>query len=141
MDQNGVEELRQPLNLIRNFAHILQGHGDVLDGDEIVQAAAAIEHQSEIALQALDQAGQRDSLQVTSESDAEGPARDEPYRLSPREKEVLVCVAQGLADKQIAAALSISTFTVNRHVSSLLTKMKAASRTEVGVRAIKEGLV
>ena len=53
---------------------------------------------------------------------------------------MLHLVAEGAADKQIAESLGISIYTVNKHVGNILGKMGAASRTEAGVRAIREGL-
>jgi DNA-binding NarL/FixJ family response regulator len=57
--------------------------------------------------------------------------------LTDREAEVLQLLAQGLANKQIAAALGISEHTVKFHVSAIYGKLGAASRTEavrIGVR-------
>jgi PAS domain S-box-containing protein len=65
----------------------------------------------------------------------------DPYGLTYREMAVLHLVAQGYADKQIAEALGISFYTVNKHVGNIRGKMNAASRTEAGVRAIREGLL
>jgi PAS domain S-box-containing protein len=64
-----------------------------------------------------------------------------PYSFTFRELTVLHLLVSGAADKQIATQLGISTYTVNRHVSNILTKMGASSRTEVGVRAIREDLL
>jgi DNA-binding CsgD family transcriptional regulator len=62
----------------------------------------------------------------------------EPVRdLTAREREVLDCLAEGMANKQIARALGISVRTVTVHVSNLLRKTGAASRTEVGLRAVR----
>jgi DNA-binding NarL/FixJ family response regulator len=130
-----MDELRDSLNVIRNFAHILQEHHAVLDSSEVAEAATAIEEQSELALQTLDE---------TLGGAPEEPALYEltrAYGLSPREIEVLSHVATGLADKQIAGMLSVSTVTVSKHVGAILQKMGAASRTEAGVRALREGLI
>jgi DNA-binding NarL/FixJ family response regulator len=57
--------------------------------------------------------------------------------LTDREAEVLQLLAQGLANKQIAAVLGISEHTVKFHVSAIYSKLGAASRTEavrIGVR-------
>jgi len=67
--------------------------------------------------------------------------RTNPYGLTYRELAVLHLVAEGSADKQIAEALGISTYTVNKHVANILGKMNAVSRTEAGVRAIREGML
>jgi DNA-binding NarL/FixJ family response regulator len=68
------------------------------------------------------------------------PLRANSYGLTYRELAVLQLVARGDADKQIANVLRISVFTVNQHVGRILSKMGASSRTEAGVRAIREGL-
>ena len=67
--------------------------------------------------------------------------RRNPYRLTFRELTVLHHVATGKADKEIAHELGISPLTVHKHVANILAKMSAASRTEAGVRALREGLV
>ena len=56
--------------------------------------------------------------------------------LTDRESEVLGLLSQGLANKQIAAALGISEHTVKFHVSSIYTKLNVTSRTE----AVRAGL-
>lgn len=68
--------------------------------------------------------------------------REEPnFGLTKRETTVLYYVAAGRADKEIAKALGISPETVHKHVSSILRKMHASSRTEASVVAIKSGLL
>jgi NarL family two-component system response regulator YdfI len=61
--------------------------------------------------------------------------------LSAREIEVLALMAQGLANKNIADRLSISEHTVKFHVSSISSKLGAASRTEAVTRGFKDGLI
>jgi PAS domain S-box-containing protein len=63
------------------------------------------------------------------------------YGLTFRELTVLHLVSRGKADKEIAVTLGISSQTVNKHVARILHKMGASSRTEAGVRAIKDGIV
>jgi PAS domain S-box-containing protein len=63
-----------------------------------------------------------------------------PYQFTFREFTVLHLVARGASDKEIAGELGIALSTVNKHVSNILGKMNAASRTEAGVRAVQEGL-
>jgi DNA-binding NarL/FixJ family response regulator len=55
-------------------------------------------------------------------------ARDLASALSTREREVLVHVAHGSGNKQIAAELTISEFTVKRHVQNILHKLELPSR-------------
>jgi two-component system, NarL family, nitrate/nitrite response regulator NarL len=55
-------------------------------------------------------------------------ARERAGVLSPREREVLGLIAQGARNKQIAATLVISEFTVKRHVQNILQKLELPSR-------------
>ena len=68
-------------------------------------------------------------------------ARDERTALSERELEVLRLVAQGLANKQIAAALGIAEITAKIHVSRILEKLGAPDRTRATTIAIERGLI
>ncbi len=61
--------------------------------------------------------------------------------LSPREREVLGLVASGLPNKAIARSLGISDHTVKFHVSSVLTKLDAGSRTEAVTIATRQGIL
>jgi DNA-binding NarL/FixJ family response regulator len=58
-------------------------------------------------------------------------------QLTAREREVLGCLAEGMSNKQIATALGISVRTVTVHVSNLLRKTGAASRTKAALLAVK----
>jgi two-component system nitrate/nitrite response regulator NarL len=69
----------------------------------------------------------------------ESPPMAEP--LSEREAEVLSLVAEGLANKEIAARLGISEHTVRFHVRALLGKLGTQNRTEAVVRALRLGLI
>ncbi|MEQ1676572.1 MAG: response regulator transcription factor [Chitinophagaceae bacterium] len=63
------------------------------------------------------------------------------YHLTPREKEVLACVVNGLAYKMIADHLFISYETVRTHVKRIYEKLHVASLTEVVYKAMKERIV
>jgi DNA-binding CsgD family transcriptional regulator len=82
--------------------------------------------------QAAKAAGQpvlRDPIHSTSE------------KLTLRELEVLRMLADGLANKEIAQALGVSDHTVKFHVSQILAKLSAASRTEAVTAGIRAGLL
>jgi DNA-binding NarL/FixJ family response regulator len=70
-----------------------------------------------------------------------GGGSTNPYRLSTREFEVLRLLAEGRKNKQIAHDLSIEITTVNKHVSHILIKMRAASRTDAVAKALREALM
>ena len=61
--------------------------------------------------------------------------------LSPRELEVLAMLAEGLSNKLIAHKLSISEHTVKFHVTQIMAKLHAASRTDAVMQGIRRGLV
>jgi two-component system, NarL family, nitrate/nitrite response regulator NarL len=61
--------------------------------------------------------------------------------LTAREIEVLELMAEGLANKAIAARLGISDQTVKFHVAAILGKLDATNRTEAVRRAVRRGLV
>lgn len=61
--------------------------------------------------------------------------------LTAREQDVLVHLAQGLANKEIAAALGISEKTVKVHVSHILSKLGVYDRTQALIAAHRLGLV
>jgi DNA-binding NarL/FixJ family response regulator len=60
--------------------------------------------------------------------------------LTDREREVLVLVAEGLSNQQIANSLVISERTARTHVSNILGKLGLASRTQAALVAIREGI-
>lgn len=63
------------------------------------------------------------------------------YQLTPREKEVLACIVNGLAYKMIADQLNISYETVRSHVKKIYEKLHVASLTEAVAKAIHQRIV
>jgi len=61
--------------------------------------------------------------------------------LTPRELEVLRLLADGASNKMIAHKLGISEHTVKFHVTSILSKLNAGTRTEAVTLGIRQGLV
>jgi DNA-binding NarL/FixJ family response regulator len=61
--------------------------------------------------------------------------------LTPREIEVLGMLAEGQSNKAIAHHLGISEHTVKFHVTSIMTKLNAGSRTEAVTLGIRQGLI
>jgi DNA-binding NarL/FixJ family response regulator len=58
--------------------------------------------------------------------------------LTPRERGVLDCIAQGMTNKQIARSLDISPATVKAHVERIIGKLGVADRTQAAVLAARE---
>jgi DNA-binding NarL/FixJ family response regulator len=84
---------------------------------------------------------------VTRRLIAEFAARSRPVappkldRLTPREREVLLLVASGLTNAEIAARLCLAGQTVKSHVSSLLFKLELRDRVQAVILAYESGMV
>jgi DNA-binding NarL/FixJ family response regulator len=73
------------------------------------------------------------------ESHREAQALSE--KLTPREREVLQALAEGLSDKEIAQRLHVGAGTVHSHVTNILSKLEVSSRLQALVFAVRHGLV
>jgi len=62
-------------------------------------------------------------------------------RLTGREREAVVLVAQGLSNDQIAASMTISPLTAKTHINRAMTKLHARDRAQLVVIAYASGLV
>jgi predicted ATPase/DNA-binding CsgD family transcriptional regulator len=77
----------------------------------------------------------------STSSQAEAPLPDDASGLSPREREVLSMLALGKSNPEIADALFIGRGTVRTHVSNILAKLGASTRTEAAMIARDRGLL
>ena len=64
-----------------------------------------------------------------------------PEELTAREIEVLRMIAEGMGNREMALAMGISEHTVKFHVSSILDKLGAATRTEAVTLGIRRGII
>lgn len=71
---------------------------------------------------------------------AEHPKAQE-FQLTPRERDVLRMIVQGLSNRQIAYELSLGESTIKFHVSNILAKLKVGTRAEAVAMALQQGLV
>jgi DNA-binding NarL/FixJ family response regulator len=62
-------------------------------------------------------------------------------KLTPREREVLQALAEGLSDKEIAQRLHLGVGTVHSHVTNILSKLEVSSRLQALVFAVRHGVV
>ncbi len=67
-----------------------------------------------------------------------GPERD---ALTPREREVLEMLAEGLSNKEIAWRMNISEHTVKFHLASVFAKLDVSTRTEAVMQGLRRGLL
>ena len=108
-----------------------------MDPDELVAALRSIVLGKTIVAQSLTPllAGlvQRKDMEVPPE----GGLFD---ALTPREREILVLLAEGLSNRSIAERLVISEGTVKAHVKAILRKLKVGSRVAAAVLAVEHGL-
>ncbi|MFZ6747869.1 response regulator [Undibacterium sp. Ren11W] len=68
------------------------------------------------------------------------PVVAEKEKLTPRERETMVCVARGESNKEIARNLNVAESTVKIHVQNILKKLNLSSRVQIAVYAVERGL-
>jgi len=69
------------------------------------------------------------------------PQKREGLGLSPREREILALIADGLTDREIAEELFISVNTAKTHLKNILTKLQVKSRAQIVARGARAGLL
>ncbi|MEO3821999.1 response regulator transcription factor [Plantactinospora sp. B24E8] len=78
---------------------------------------------------------------VTTSTDAYERARSSLAALSPRERDVVLAVARGRTNAEIAAELTMTVATVKAHLTHILTKLDLGNRTQVAMLAHDAGLL
>jgi len=84
--------------------------------------------------------GERATVAIVSH-DAQGAVVPADIDLTPRERDVLVLMAEGASNKAIARQLGISVHTAKFHVGSLLDKLDATGRTDAVAHAARRGVI
>ncbi|NRR32493.1 response regulator [Oxalobacteraceae bacterium] len=69
------------------------------------------------------------------------PAASELDKLTPRERDIIACLARGESNKAIARTLELAESTVKIHVQNVLKKLKLSSRVQAAVFAVEHGML
>jgi len=125
------------MNRPRPRARIRVRTTDPLLRSQIVERLAGL---GEISVD-IDQAEAGAPVNGTHPADAAVETSTRESALTPRETEVLGLLAEGLANKEIAARLSFSTHTAKFHVESILRRLDAVNRAEAVKESIRRGLI
>jgi DNA-binding NarL/FixJ family response regulator len=118
-------------------AHVGAARCFILTGD-IERARTHASHAAELL--ARWEGWRVDELHAVQRRLGVGPGVEGPDALTPREREVVELLAEGLTNAEVAARLYISPKTAAVHVSNILAKLGMASRSEVAAFAVREGL-
>ena len=103
---------------------------------------AAAEREARLAADALAALGASCELRRAQEvlSALTATSRPAPPGVTPRERDVLRLLAEGLTNRQIAARLVVSEHTVHRHVTKILRKLDLQSRAAAAAYAVQAGV-
>ena len=121
-----------------NPHHILDAVRAVLAGETPLDQGLAMKLLRHLGEEA---AAQGAAKPLVAAQGASEPVAAMPNSLTPRETEVLVCLASGKTNRQIAKELYLSLSTVKRHLEHILPKLKVSDRTQAAVKAVEMGLV
>ena len=112
----------------------ITGHGDIPSSIQAMKAGAVEfltkPFTNDVLLSAIRQALERSRVVLLQDKELQD-LRGRYASLSPREQEVMALVVRGLLNKQVAADLGITEFTVKTHRSRIMQKMKADSLAEL----------
>jgi len=85
--------------------------------------------------------GEAAAVALVSRDAAQAAVVSADIDLTPRERDVLVLMAEGASNKAIARRLGISVHTAKFHVGSLLDKLDATGRTDAVAHAARRGVI
>ena len=108
-------------------------HRTALAADAAAEALAADARDGKLCRRAVDA--------VLGAAGRAAPERTLPAGLTPREVEVLVQLARGATNKQIAGSLGIAVRTANHHVENIYAKIDVTTRAAAALFAVRHGLV
>lgn len=98
-------------------------------------------HAVAAGLRLTDPAAEPNAAAGNDRPEGTSEAADQPEELTEREHEVLQLLAEGFPNKEIARRLGVSEHTAKAHVTAILGKLGAHTRTEAVARAARAGLI
>jgi len=101
-------------------------------GNELIAAVHAVQRGEQVLSAEI-------AAQLASKTRRAGVAATD--ELTDREREVLVLVAQGKSNRDIAQALQVRPRTAETHVSNIMAKLGAGSRSDAIGKAVQRGLI
>jgi DNA-binding NarL/FixJ family response regulator len=134
----GTGSARQRSVQQRSVQQVSAAHRESAHQELVVSRRLAERLGSGLLLGWIDEFGHRSGLETDAQERPEASRAEETTweaRLTERERQVLELIAQGLSNKQIGERLYISTKTASVHVSAILRKLGATSRTEAAYLA------
>ena len=125
------------------WAEALLVRGDTAEGAEQLRSALATAERlaAHPLAEALRAMAKRARIALDGDGEGDRSVAAVPNMLTPREQSVLALVAEGHTNRQIGAALFISEKTVSVHLSRVMAKLEAGSRTEAVSAAYERGLL
>ncbi len=117
--------------------------GYILKGttrDELLQAVRAVAEGGML----WDRGLMQQVVQQTVQDVPAAPPAEEEQLVEPltaREREILALIAQGMNNREIAEALSVTVSTVKTHIEHILAKLQATDRVQAAVWAVRHGYV
>lgn len=116
--------------------------GEIIAAVEAVSAGlAALAPETLAALLSPPAANVEELLATPGAGSRLPPAEPERDALTPREREVLEMLAEGLSNKEIAWRMNISEHTVKFHLASVFAKLDVSTRTEAVMQGLRRGLL
>jgi len=134
------EALRE--GVVRALLPAAASAGEIIAAVEAVSAGlAALAPETLAALLTPTAPNVEDLLATPGAGSSPPPAEPERDALTPREREVLEMLAEGLSNKEIAWRMNISEHTVKFHLASVFAKLDVSTRTEAVMQGLRRGLL
>ena len=110
-----------------------------MESEKIIQAVKAVSSGINVFGPNVYSGIQKKITEAPKPSSPEG--NDAVSELSPREREIMVLIAEGLDNKNIAAKLFLAEGTVRNNISRMLDKLGLKDRTQIAVYAVKNNII